>query len=191
MRPVLVLAALCGTACGFQLRPVGRPATRLRDVADLEGALTEAHPRFAAMLFGNADLCKQISGLDTFTVLAPSEAAFDGLDDKLREQLVDPRNGEVVERIATFHVIGERVSKDELYDSAGVVTLGGRIEVGRSTTGGLFGIGATEDGGVTINGAKIESSTENESFIVHAVDGLCSPKTLLRYMDQLRIPGSS
>jgi uncharacterized surface protein with fasciclin (FAS1) repeats len=51
--------------------------------------------------------------------------------------------------------------------------------------------GEKEDGGVTINGAKVVESIEIGNCVVHEVDTLVSPQILWRYMDQLRIPGSS
>ena len=85
----------------------------------------------------------------------------------------------------------KQVTAEQLYESSGVVTVGGRIEVGRSVVGGFFGVGGKEDGGVTINGAKIVSSREFGECVVHEMDGFCSPSTLFRYLDQLRLPGTS
>ena len=69
--------------------------------------------------------------------------------------------------------------------------MGGDVIIERSVSGGFFGVGGKEDGSVTINGAKVLSSTEVGKGIVHEMDGLISPSLLWRYMDQLRIPGSS
>jgi hypothetical protein len=52
-----------------------------------------------------------------------------------------------------------------------------------------------EDGGLTLNGAKVVKSLEfvdaTKTGIIHEVDGLISPTILWRYADQLRIPGST
>ena len=111
--------------------------------------------------------------------------------DKRRQQFADDRNRETVEKIASFHVLGEPVTADELFASGGVITLGGNIPVERSTTGGIFGFGGKEDGGATINGAKVMESVNVADSVIHTVDKLVSPNILWRYMDQLRIPGSS
>ena len=63
--------------------------------------------------------------------------------------------------------------------------------VGRSVVGGFMGIGGKEDGGVTVNGAKIVSSKSIGECIIHEMDDFAHPKVLDRYFDQLRIPGSS
>ena len=135
-----------------------RPATRLYNTAEVEACLNDEFPSFAALVFQNEELWRGLRDGSGYTVLAPNEAAFAKLDDKRQNQLKDPRNGEVVEQIGAYHVISDPVSKDDLYESSGVVTAGGRIDVGRSVVGGFMGIGGKEDGGVTVNGAKIISS---------------------------------
>jgi uncharacterized surface protein with fasciclin (FAS1) repeats len=63
------------------------------------------------------------------------------LGDKKRMQLADDRNGETTEKIAAYHVIREPVTAEALFASGGVIALGGEIPVGRSTSGGFFGVG--------------------------------------------------
>ena len=168
-----------------------RPATRLYNTAEVEACLNDEFPSFAALVFQNEELWRGLRDGSGYTVLAPNEAAFAKLDDKRQNQLKDPRNGEVVEQIGAYHVISDPVSKDDLYESSGVVTAGGRIDVGRSVVGGFMGIGGKEDGGVTVNGAKIISSKQIGECVIHEMDDFAHPKVLDRYFDQLRIPGSS
>jgi uncharacterized surface protein with fasciclin (FAS1) repeats len=85
-------------------------------------------------------------------------------------QLMDDRNKETVEKIASYHVIGEPVTAEELFASGGVITMGGEIRVDRSITGGMFGFGGKEDGGVTINGAKVMQTINIGDSIIHSVD---------------------
>ena len=190
-------AALLLAACTSALQPPRltqrpqRPATRLYNTAEVEACLNDEFPSFAALVFQNEELWRGLRDGSGYTVLAPNEAAFNKLEDKRRSQLKDPRNGEVVEQIGAYHVISDPVSKDDLYESSGVVTAGGRIDVGRSVTGGLFGIGGREDGGVTVNGARIVSSRQIGECVVHEMDDFAHPKVLDRYFDQLRIPSSS
>lgn len=136
------------------------------------------------------DLWKKLPSDAACTIFAPNEKAFSDLGDKKLGQLQDIRNEETVQKMASFHAVGERVTADELFNSGGVVTIGGVVPVGRSVKGGLFGIGGTEDGGVTLNGAKVTSTTEVDNCLIHEVDTLISPQILWRYCDQLRIPGS-
>jgi uncharacterized surface protein with fasciclin (FAS1) repeats len=169
-----------------------------QDTSQVEGLLAEKYPAFMKLLSTNDKIWKTLreAGNDDgggFTVFCVNNGAFDALGDKKRMQLADDRNGETTEKIAAYHVIiGEPVTSEALFASGGVITLGGEIPVGRSTAGGFLGvIGGKEDGGVTINGAKVIQSIDIGNSIVHEVDTLVSPKILWRYMDQLRIPGSS
>jgi uncharacterized surface protein with fasciclin (FAS1) repeats len=104
--------------------------------------------------------------------------------------LLDERNVETTKKIIAYHVIAEVVTADDLFNSGGVLTLGGEIPVDRSVSGGMFGMGGKEDGGVLVNSAKIITSIELGSGVLHEVEGLVAPNILWRYMDQLRIPGS-
>ena len=101
----------------------------------------------------------------------------------------------MAEKIAAYHCIDEPVTADQLFNSGGVVTLGGEVPAERSVSGGLFGVGGKEDGGIKLNGSKVVNSFEfvddDKTCIVHEMDGLISPTILWRYADQLRIPGSS
>ena len=144
----------------------------------------------------NNDVMKKVSKAERgYTIFAPNEAAFKALGDKKCEQLEDIRNEEMVEKIAAYHCIDEPVTADQLFNSGGVVTLGGEVPAERSVSGGIFGVGGKEDGGVTLNGSKVVNSFEyvddDKTCIVHEMDGLISPTILWRYADQLRIPGST
>mmetsp|Transcript_8701 Transcript_8701/g.18754 ORF Transcript_8701/g.18754 Transcript_8701/m.18754 type:complete len:211 (+) Transcript_8701:78-710(+) len=163
---------------------------------DAEAHMAENYPSCYDLLSKNGDAMKKInkSGIG-FTVFAPNEAAFAELGEKKQEQLVDERNGEVSEKIALYHVILEPVSADDLFNSGGVITEGGEVLSERSVSGGFFGVGGKEDGGVTMNGAKVVKTLEFEDDkkkgFIHETDGFISPSILWRYADQLRIPGTS
>ena len=192
MRLATLVALVAATARALQPPRLARQRpTRLYNTAEVEACLNDEFPSFAALVFQNEELWRGLRDGSGYTVLAPNEAAFAKLDDKRQKQLKDPRNGEVVEQIGAYHVISDPVSKDDLYESSGVVTAGGRIDVGRSVVGGFMGIGGREDGGVTVNGAKIVSSKSIGECIIHEMDDFAHPKVLDRYFDQLRIPGSS
>ena len=79
-----------------------------------------------------------------FTIFAPNEKAFTDIGENGRNQLEDVRNAEVSEKIATYHVILEPVSADQLFNSGGVITEGGEVPAARSVSGGVFGIGGKE-----------------------------------------------
>jgi len=130
-----------------------------------------------------------------YTVFAPNDDAFKALGDKKLMQLKDDRNREMAEKIAAYHVIAEQVTADALFDAGGVITMGGEVPIERTVSGGLFGVGGKEDGGVALNSAKVVNTFEfsddtGKMCIVHEVDAFVSPNILWRYADQLRIPGS-
>jgi len=154
--------------------------------------LKENYPGFNMILEKNDIVWKALAGVDKegFTIFAPNAVALAALGESKKQQLLDPRNLETTQKVGAYHVIAETVTAEELFNSGGVITLGGTVAVERSRTGGFMGVGGKEDGGVTINGAKVVRTTNLGNGLVHEVDGLVSPNILWRYMDQLRIPGS-
>jgi len=164
------------------------------DTRVMEMFLNQKYPAFMQLL-SNQQIWEELrTGDGGYTIFAPNDKAFDALgEDKIR-QLNDPRNVETTEKIGRYHAIAAPVTSQQIFDSntGGVKTLGGEVPIGKTKSGGFLGglLGGTEDGGVTVNGAKILESFEVTNCIVHEVDGLISPQLLWRYMDQLRIPGT-
>jgi uncharacterized surface protein with fasciclin (FAS1) repeats len=195
---VALFFILASVACAFQSNhPVAFPrlSSSLKAGTSVEAFLAEKYPAFLSIVSKNAAVMKLLreSTGKGCTIFAPNSKAFEDLGDKKRMQLADDRNYESVEKIGAYHVVAEEaVTAEKLFASGGVVTLGGIVDVGRSVSGGFFGVGGKEDGGVTINGAKVIESFElGDTCIVHEVDCFISPQLLWRYVDQLRIPFSS
>lgn len=197
------IASIAGVSSAFQSTPILRPRsiapreTALSDSAsDVEEFLASNYPSSSYLFAKNGDAMKGlIKAEGGFTIFAPNEAAFTAMGEKKCEQMEDVRNEELTGKIAAYHVILEPVTADQIFNSGGVVTEGGEVAVERSISGGFLGVGGKEDGGVTLNGAKVVQSYEfpdaTKMGIIHEVDGFVSPSTLWRYADQLRIPGSS
>jgi uncharacterized surface protein with fasciclin (FAS1) repeats len=160
------------------------------DVGEIQSFLEGNYPDFYRIVVKNEGVWKALGDAESYTLFAPSAQAFESLGDKKRNQLDDPRNLETVEKIGMFHCVTERVTADDLFNSGGVITLGGTLPVERSKSGGIFGAGGTDDGGVTVGGSRVTRSTDVGTGIVHETDGLVSPAILWRYVDQLRIPGT-
>ena len=162
------------------------------DTRVMEMFLTQKYKAFMELL-SNQQIWEELqNGEGGYTIFAPVNKVFDDLgEDKLR-QLNDPRNLETTEKIGRYHAIPSPVTSKQIFDSntGGIKTLGGEVPIGKTKSGGFLGFGGEEDGGVTVNGAKILESFEVTNCIVHEVDGLISPQLLWRYMDQLRIPGT-
>eukprot|EP00594_Rhizosolenia_setigera_P014926 CAMPEP_0178964574 /NCGR_PEP_ID=MMETSP0789-20121207/15757_1 /TAXON_ID=3005 /ORGANISM="Rhizosolenia setigera, Strain CCMP 1694" /LENGTH=249 /DNA_ID=CAMNT_0020649373 /DNA_START=35 /DNA_END=784 /DNA_ORIENTATION=- len=178
--------------------------------------LASKYPSFYSLLKKSDEISKLIEKKSSteLTLFAPTEEAFEKLGSKKLSQLNDPRNLETAEKIAQYHII-----KDALVTSRqlktedwkvkrkpgepapltidGIQTMGGKVRVGRSKSGGILGglLFAKEDGYIAVGSAdakilKTETAfTEEEGVIVHEVDKFISPDVLWRYADQLRIPG--
>mmetsp|Transcript_23996 Transcript_23996/g.50589 ORF Transcript_23996/g.50589 Transcript_23996/m.50589 type:complete len:210 (-) Transcript_23996:1214-1843(-) len=170
--------------------------TLQNSASDAEEFVASKFPSCSALLVKIKDVMKAINDSDAgYTVFAPNDDAFKALGDKKLMQLKDDRNREMAEKIAAYHVIAEQVTADALFDAGGVITMGGEVPIERTVSGGLFGVGGKEDGGVALNSAKVVNTFEfsddtGKMCIVHEVDAFVSPNILWRYADQLRIPGS-
>jgi len=149
---------------------------------------------------------KQAARSGPVTIFAPTEAAFEELGSKKLSQLKDPRNAEIVEKLAGYHMVaGSAVTAVELMTEdwtkgrpkdgskpntviAGVMTMSGEVPVGREKTGGILGFAAKETGEIVVGpGASIIQSYIIGDSIVHEMDALVSPDILWRYCDQLQI----
>ncbi|KAL7528245.1 hypothetical protein ACHAXR_002348, partial [Thalassiosira sp. AJA248-18] len=160
---------------------------------NIETYLKENYPLFESLL-----LCKipdiystlrSADASDGYTIFCPSNSIMESIDSGRKVQISDPRNDEVTEKLAAYHVIvngkvtQERLKREDwtvprvdgvaALNIGGVVTMGGELRVGRSKSGGFMGWGAKEDGGVVIgnNEAKITKSTNVGNAVVHEVDG--------------------
>ena len=179
-------------------------------ISDLEAFVSEEFPAFYSLLSMNKGIWKTIGEAEQgCTLFAPSDAAFDALGDKKLQQLKDIRNEETAQKMGLYHVVvTEAVSAARLRTEdwtrpapadgsprpitvQALVTVSGEVPVGRSKSGGLFGVfGAKEDGDIVIGpAARIIKSYKVAGSFVHEVDALISPVILWRYCDQLRIPG--
>jgi uncharacterized surface protein with fasciclin (FAS1) repeats len=127
-----------------------------------------------------------------FTIFAPNAEAFAKLDKKISKGLRDPRNGEVVEKVAAYHVVRGIYSADDIVKIGEIQTVGETnlpLIVTPAVSGGFFGFGGKPDG-YSINGnAKIISSIQCSNCIIHEVNGLVNPYLLFRFLDAVRLPG--
>eukprot|EP00555_Chaetoceros_dichaeta_P002624 CAMPEP_0198249674 /NCGR_PEP_ID=MMETSP1447-20131203/1118_1 /TAXON_ID=420782 /ORGANISM="Chaetoceros dichaeta, Strain CCMP1751" /LENGTH=203 /DNA_ID=CAMNT_0043934359 /DNA_START=37 /DNA_END=648 /DNA_ORIENTATION=- len=162
---------------------------RAQGMDEVQTILQESYPEFDSLIKGNEELWKKLSDSDSFTIFAPSSAAYKALGEDRKKQLKDPRNGELAEKIGMYHAIGEEVTAEALFNAGGVITMGGEVSIERNRSGGMFGVGGTEDG-VKVGNSKVVQSINVGSGVIHEVDGFIHPFLLWRYADQLRIPGS-
>lgn len=175
-----------------QQQPQEGTEEMMANMGELERFIYAYYPSFHFLLTTSEDEALKVlrDSSNYCTIFAPLEEVFQKMGEKKVAQLGDPRNMETAMKIAAYHVVNEAVSAEELFDSGGVITLGGTVPIDRKVRGGFLGIGGQEDGSVTINGANVMGSYQVGNGIIHEVDELISPQMLFRYLDQLRIPGS-
>jgi len=91
-----------------------------------------------------------------FTIFAPVDAAFEGLD---TDALLDPANQDLLADLLTYHVIPGEVRAADLVDGASVATVeGGEVTIDL-------------DGGPKVNGANIiATDVEVTNGVVHLID---------------------
>jgi len=167
------------------------------------------YPTFYKLLVRDNDsFLNDLRSSKEHTLFVPNEAALEALGAKKFQQLLDPRNEEIRDKMGQYHLlVGKAISATELRTEdwtkgrpkdgskpntliAAIVTVAGEVPVGRSRSGGFLGFGAKEDGDVVIGPeAQITESFKVEDCLVHEMNALISPIDLWRYMDQLRIPG--
>ncbi|KAL7518702.1 hypothetical protein ACHAWX_003512 [Stephanocyclus meneghinianus] len=209
---------LMGTAVAFSPRITHRPVCiHLRSTPDptenesIESYLQQNYPLFESLLSKIPNIYNTLRESDAangYTLFVPSDVVMESIDSKRKLQIADPRNAEATEKLASYHVVPngkvtqERLKREDwtvpkidgvaALSIGGLLTLGGELRVGRSKSGGIFGFGAKEDGGVVIgnNEAKVVRSVNvGVKGVVHEVDAFVAPELIWRYFDILRIPG--
>jgi uncharacterized surface protein with fasciclin (FAS1) repeats len=170
--------------------------------SEIEDYLQTNHPMFWNLVMSkHPSLWKKLSesSIGGLTIFAPTDSAMESLGEKRLSQLRDIRNEETVHKMAEYHAVNEPVDPNELFDAGGIRPVSGDVvPIERARSGGFFGMGGTEDGSITIGGARVvsnqvlapSSGRSSATMIVYATDQLVSPQLLWRYCDQLRIPGS-
>jgi len=113
-----------------------------------------------------ADLVATLSGAGPFTVLAPTDAAFEKLPAGTVETLVKPENKSKLAAILTYHVIAGEVP------AATVVTL----KEASTVEGSKIAI-EVKDGSVMLNGNTkvIITDVHCSNGIIHAIDTVLMP----------------
>ncbi|GGG20275.1 fasciclin domain-containing protein [Pontibacter amylolyticus] len=76
-------------------------------------------------LLRKAGVAKSLSGTGPYTVLAPTEAAFRGLPDSLRDNLESSEHRELVQQLLNNHIIAGKLTTSDLQDGAILKTAAG------------------------------------------------------------------
>merc|ERR1719162_2872152 len=112
-----------------------------------------------------ADLVDTLSGDGPFTVFAPTDDAFAALPGGLVDCLLLPESKDALIDILTLHVIGSKVTSDQLSDGQVAETLKGDDLT--------FGV---SDAGVTVNEKKVTApDVMATNGVIHVIDGVMVP----------------
>jgi transforming growth factor-beta-induced protein len=121
-----------------------------------------------------ADLVKTLKGQGPFTVFAPTDAAFKKLPAGTVEDLIKPENKEKLSNILKYHVLGKRVTSDDINN----MTLPEQVE----TLSGLRSIVDKNGNAVKINDATVTlADVSNTNGIIHVIDTVLLPPTDIAY----------
>lgn len=114
-----------------------------------------------------AGLYQALQGLGPYTILAPSDQAFDELGADEVNRLLEPENRDELARLLTFHVIPGRWTPEDLRAARSIPTVSGRYIQASPTTDGE---------GVRLGGVEIGEPTEQaEVGIVYVIDEVLDP----------------
>lgn len=110
-------------------------------------------------------VAKSLSGTGPYTVLAPTEAAFRGLPDSLRDNLESPEHRELVQQLLNNHIIAGKLTTSDLQDGAILKTVAGhQLKV------------AKRDDKIQIGNALVEKPDGMSSNgVLHTIDKVLLP----------------
>lgn len=118
-----------------------------------------------ATLLEKAGLVDALSGEGNLTVFAPTDEAFAKLPKETVDSLLKPENKATLASILKFHVVPGRVFSDAAAKGATVKTLEGAEVTTKS-----------QDGGVTVNGAKVvKADIDASNGVIHVIDTVILP----------------
>jgi uncharacterized surface protein with fasciclin (FAS1) repeats len=128
-----------------------------------------------ARLIQAAGLTNQLqSSGGSFTVFAPTDAAFAALPQGTLERLQRPENRALLRQILAYHVVPQTLTSSEL-QTGGLRTLGGGLAIRRAS-----------DRIIVNNGSIIQPDIRANNGIVHAINRVLIPTGLRQQLVSLR-----
>ena len=117
-----------------------------------------------------ADLAETLSGEGTFTVFAPTDAAFEKLPAGTVESLLEPANKSQLEGILLYHVVPGQKGASEVLAVSSLTTVNG-ADVSISTQGG----------DAFVNDAMIVTTDiQTSNGVIHVIDSVLLPSSMSR-----------
>ncbi len=151
--------------------------------SEVEGFLEDNYPTFRSLIRDNEKIWNATrEAEDGYTIFAPNEEAIASLLDSDKVKRLKEET-DLSHIFASYHFINELVTEEELNAAGGVVTLGGLLPVGHSTSGNFLGLGGkNKESSVTINDANLLQSFEISNCIIHEVDAFVCPESILQHL---------
>ena len=184
MKKINLLSALCmtlfiaaGTLTAQETKMVGGAAMYPSKTIVENAVNSKDHTTLVAAVKA-ADLVETLQGEGPFTVLAPTNAAFDNLPEGTVATLLKPENKAALQGVLTYHVIAGKHSAADLINDIeaadGMATW--------TTVNGQSLTGMIEDGKVKIkdqagNSATVTIADVNQSNgVIHVIDTVLIPE---------------
>ncbi|MDB5506180.1 MAG: fasciclin protein [Devosia sp.] len=175
---MLGVASLSGAAFA-QENPMVGGAAMFADKNIIENAVNSADHTTLVAAVKAAGLVETLSGPGPFTVLAPTNAAFDALPAGTVDTLLKPENKEMLAKILACHVIPAAAMSTDIMSM--VEADGGEHVV--DTVGGCKLTLKTADGKVTVtdeNGTVANvtiADVKQSNGVIHVIDAVLTPKS--------------
>jgi uncharacterized surface protein with fasciclin (FAS1) repeats len=101
-----------------------------------------------------------------YTVLAPTDAAFDKLPEETLSNLLKPENKDQLRALLAYHVIPSKAMSSDL---------AGQDQTLQTAHGQSVSVDGTNDG-ITVNGAKVvKADVDASNGVIHAIDTVLVP----------------
>ncbi|HEV7346551.1 MAG TPA: fasciclin domain-containing protein [Devosia sp.] len=176
---MLTVASIGGAAA--QENPMVGGAAMYADKNIIENAVNSADHTTLVAAVQAADLVETLSGEGPFTVLAPTNAAFEALPAGTVDTLLMPENKETLSTILACHVIPARalstdiVSMVEADGGEHVVDTVGGCELTLQVTDGMVTV--TDENGTVANVTTADVIQSNG--VIHVIDAVLTPASAM------------
>ena len=128
-------------------------------------AVADGRFKTLAAALGAAGLVDTLKGAGPFTVLAPTDAAFNILPKETITALLKPENKKLLTDILTYHVIPGRVAAADIVKKHDFITVNGKVVRVRITNGIVY-----------IGGAQVLiTDVPASNGIIHVIDSVLIP----------------
>lgn len=145
-----------------------RSLTQLLQQASGSGSFT-----ILARAVQAAGVAGAIQSGGSYTIFAPTDAAFSALPSGVLEKLLLPQNKALLAKVLAYHVAPEALTSSEL-KTGGLKTLGGGVA-----------IRVTSDRVIVNNGSVVQADIKAGNGVVHAVNRVLLPRQLRQKLASL------